>query len=131
MKSAIGIIIGVILGIIVVTVVSFVLISDVLGSFSRTAVVQNPLPSPGISTLSPLASSSGTTNIPAAKPSSGISTLPSSVPPSGTSAVAIVAPPANSIPIVPVINFGLNITSIENTGLISRDVTGQITNIGT
>jgi hypothetical protein len=115
MKTAIGVVLGVIMGVAIITVVTIVLLFNVFNASSRSSSVQTP---PG-------------TPVQTQAPSPVVSLVPAPVPP-------VSLPPSSHAPsnsnvtiAQPTVEFNLNITGIENTGLTSRGVTGQITNAGT
>jgi hypothetical protein len=114
MKTAIGVVLGVVIGVIIVSVVTAVLIFNVFDAIQRTVSVQTP----GGLPVQKLATPPAATSIPSITPS--LPLPPTGAAPSNTN--TNVAPPN--------VVFKLNITAVDNTGLTSRNITGQITNTG-
>jgi hypothetical protein len=115
MKTGIGIVLGVVIGIVIITVAAVVLIFNLFGAANRTASTQTPLGTPVQNPATSPAVS------PAAPP------VPSVLSPS----TAPVPSNSNATAASPAVDFNVNIGAVENTGLTSRKITGQITNTGT
>ena len=115
MKTAVGVVLGVVIGFVIITVAAIVLIFNVFGAANRTPSTPTPLGTPvQTQTASPAVSPPASTN-----PSA---LLPSTSPVPANSNVTAASP---------VVDFKVNISAVENTGLTSRKITGQITNAGT